>query len=122
MTPTTILIDTPAKRDRAVKWLAQIPVDEALELTLRPYKPTRSLQQNARLHKLFGIVADATGNSIEAVKIGYKAKFLVGEPTEFRGQKLMVYPRTSKMNTKELAQFMDQVESDAIAEFGVWLE
>ena len=85
------------------------------------YVARRTLQQNARLHMLFQKVALATGSDIESVKLGYKAMFLAGKQTDFHGRRITVYPKTSKMSKKELASFMEQVESHAIQEWGVFL-
>lgn len=116
------IIDSALKLERVVNLLRRLPIDGHMwDVSVKLWKPRRTLEQNARLHLLFQHVANSTGGDIESVKLGYKAMFLAGKETAFGGRKIMVYPKTSKMNRKDLADFMTACESHAISEFGVFL-
>ncbi len=122
MTPQTILIDTPAKRDRAVKWLAAIPVDEVMELTLRPYKPTRSEQQNRRYWLIITKIAEHTGHDADELHQALKAKFLGMATVELDGHVVEVPRSSAKLKVKEFAEYSERVESWMIETLGIWIE
>ena len=89
MTSQTIILDSEERRARAIKVLSLVSIEKPLEVLVRPYIPKRSDSQNRRLHKLFGLVADAIGDDLESVKLAYKAKFLKGDEKEIYGLKVM---------------------------------
>lgn len=122
MTPQSILIDSPAKRDRAAKWLAQIPVEEILELTLRPYRPTRGEQQNKRYWAIVQKVAEHTGHDKDELHEMFKARFLGMTRTEVAGEIVPHQRSSAKLNVKEFAEYMEQCEAWMIATLGIWLE
>lgn len=122
MTPQTILIDTPQKRDRAVKWLAQIPVDEVMELTLRPYAPTRGEQQNKRYFAIIQKIAEHTGHDKDELHEMFKARFLGVTQTEIAGETIKHQRSSAKLKVKEFAEYMEQVEAWMIQTLGIWLE
>lgn len=122
MTPATIIIDTPAKRDRAVKWLERIPVDEVMELSLRPYKPTRSQQQNARYWLILEKVSDATGHDKEELHEFFKQKFLGMQETEIAGQAVLHQRSSARLKVKDFLEYSEKVEQFAIDQLGVWIE
>ena len=120
---TLILDDRPNRKEHILRVIGKLPTKDGQvwDIRIGPYIARRSLEQNARLHLIFSKVALATGSDIESVKLGYKAMFLAGRETKFGDRKIIIYPRTSKMNKKELRDFMDQCEENAISEFGVIL-
>src|SRR2546428_5580045 len=60
------LLDTPAHRDNAVRYIGRLPVEEGVvELIVRPYVARRSLAQNARLWLLHSRAAELTGYSAQ---------------------------------------------------------
>ena len=125
MDPVTLILDDrPNRREHIIRVISKLPTKdgEVWDIRVAPYVKRRSLEQNAPLHLNFQKVALATGADIESVKEGYKQTFLAGKETDFHGRKVVVYPQTSKMNTKDMRDFMDQVEADAIESFGVILE
>lgn len=122
MTPATIIIDTPAKRDRAVKWLARVPVDEVMELSLRPYKPTRSQAQNARYFLIIEKIAEATGNDKLDVHEACKQMFLGTQETELAGQTVSHGRSSARLKVKEFAEYVERVEAWAVETLGVWIE
>ena len=120
--PATFIVDSEQKRQACVRTILRLPLGEKVwDITVKQWRPRRSLSQNARLHKIFQLVAQETGGDIESVKLGYKQMFLAGKESIFQGRKQIIYPRTSQMNRKELADFMDAVESHAITEWGLVL-
>jgi hypothetical protein len=122
MTPITIIIDGPLKRERAVQWLSRIPVDEVMELTLKAYKPTRSQQQSRRYWLLVDKVAEHTGYDPADLHEIFKAKFLGAEEKELNGEKITTVKSSAKLRVNEFREYSDRVERWAVETLGVWLE
>jgi predicted secreted protein len=122
MTPVTILVDSPAKRDKVVAWLAKVPVDEVLELSLRPYKPTRSQEQNKRYWLLVDKIAEHTGHDAQELHEMLKVKFLGVEERTLAGEHISAVRPSSKLKVSEFRDYSDRVEAWAVETLGVWLE
>ena len=122
MTPQTIIIDTPVKRDRAVKWLSSIPIDEVLELTLKPYTPTRSEVQNRRYWLILTKIAEHTGHDKDELHEMLKARFLGTQTSDLAGEPITHQRSSAKLKVKEFAEYMEQVESWMVTTLGIWLE
>lgn len=122
MTPTTIIIDSEAKRDRAAKWLSRIPCDEVMELALRPYKPTRSDRQNRRYWKLLELVAQHTGQDKDEIHEAFKAKFLGNQETTIGGETITHQRSSARLMVKDFAEYMERCEQWIVETLGVWLE
>tara|TARA_R100000322_G_C5437336_1_gene190046 strand:+ start:658 stop:978 length:321 start_codon:yes stop_codon:yes gene_type:complete len=94
-----------------------IEIPPLQEVVIRPYRQKRSLQQNALLHKWFDEIAKTTGEyTADDIKTLMKAKFsprklVCGE---------MIPTATSKLNSAQMAEFMEQVAAFA-ATYGVAL-
>ena len=122
MTPQIIILDSPAKRDRAVKWLAQIPLDEILELTIKPYKLTRSQEQNARYWLIVAKIAEFTGHDRYEIHEFLKARFLGITETEIAGETVKHQRSSAKLKVGDFAEYMEKCESFAITTLGIFLE
>lgn len=122
MTPTTIIIDGPPKRDRAAAWLAKIPCDEVLELSLKPYKQTRSQQQNARYWLLLTKISSHTGHDKDELHEMMKARFLGPFEREIAGETITAIRSSARLKVGEFRDYMERIESWAIEHLGVWLE
>jgi len=101
-------------------WQAMKAKDEVLEVVLRPYKSSRNLEQNKRLHAMLQDIADTVWHdarqySMEVWKEFFKQKFL--GCVELPNGKLMANP-THKLNIKECAEFMQKIEAYAVSELG----
>ena len=118
----TIIIDSPAKRDRVVAWLGKVPIDEVHELSLRPYKQTRSQQQNARYWLLLTKIAEHTGHDKDELHEMFKAKFLGAGERELAGETVTFIKSSAKLKVKEFVEYSEKVEHWAIEHLGVWLE
>jgi len=106
-------------RDNCINAIYGLDVDAMppQEIVIRPYRQKRSLQQNALLHKWFDEIAKTTGEySADDIKTLMKAKF---SPTKLVCGE-MIPTATSKLNSAQMAEFMDQVSGFA-ATYGVAL-
>ena len=120
--PALFMLTTPESQSRCARRILALPLEGVTwEVSIKEWEPKRSLEQNARLHLIFHRVAQATGNDLESVKLGYKSMFLPGKEAMFHGRKIVVYPKTSKMSKAALNSFMEQCEVHAISEYGIVL-
>lgn len=117
-----LVLDDERSRAQALRILADLPLERAWQMLVKPWRAKRTLPQNARLHLLFRLLSNATGNDVGAVKLHYKEKFLTPTFITFKQQSVAVYPRTSKMDKKELNEFMEKCEADLATEWGLWLD
>ena len=116
---TNYILRTEEAKNNCMLKLVTSSVEEIppIEVVFRPYRPKRSLQQNALLHKWFDEIAKVTGEySADDIKTLMKAKFsprklVCGE---------MIPTATSKLKSPQMAEFMDQVAAFA-ATYGVAL-
>lgn len=101
-------------------WQAMKAKDEVLEVVLRPYKSSRNLEQNKRLHAMLQDIADQVWingrqYSMEVWKESFKRDYL--PVIELPNGMLMASP-THKLNIKECAEFMQKIEAYAVSELG----
>ncbi len=122
MTPQTFLIDSPEKRDLAVQWLSRIPIEDVIEVSVRPYKPTRSQLQNRRYWLILQKIKEVTGHETDELHEIFKSKFLGVQTSEIAGREVTHQRSSARLKTSEFAEYMERVESWAIEHLGVWLE
>ncbi len=116
---TNYILRTEEAKNNCFLELVRSSVGEMppIEVVFRTYRQKRSVQQNALLHKWFDEIAKVTGEyTPDDIKTLMKAKF---SPTKLVCGE-MIPTATSKLNSAEMAQFMDQVSGFA-ATYGVAL-
>jgi hypothetical protein len=101
--------------------ILKLPLEREWDITIKRYVKPRTLKQNSRLHLIFSLVADETGQTIDDVKLGYKALFLKPKVVNMGNRPVVVYPSTTKMNREEINLFMTRCEQHAIEWFGIVL-
>jgi len=102
-------------------WQAMKSKDEVLEVVLRPYKSSRNLEQNKRLHAMLQEIANqawVNGRQypMEIWKEHFKQQFL--SVVELPNGRLMAEP-TRKLSIKQCAEFMQKIEAYAVSDLGV---
>jgi len=90
-------------------------------ITIAPYRETRSLEQNDRLHTLIAHIASETGNDPRYLKEVLKGMFGPTVSMEVGGE-VHVAPKPSRNYTvEEMAEVMDRIEAWAATELGIVL-
>lgn len=115
------------KEQGVIKWLGQ-PVELMFglvtngEYTLEIKKKVkkRTVDQNALMWMWFTCIEDETGTLKQDVHDYYCKKFL-RRVVSFNGKDEVVVRTTSKLNTAEMTTFLNKVQADAAAEFGIRL-
>nr|DAR66794.1 MAG TPA: protein NinB [Caudoviricetes sp.] len=103
-------------------WLKESP---DLEISIRPYKSKRSTEQNRRLWKIYGELADkawVNGRRYSAetwheyckgMFLGYELKAMPD------GSELKTPISTTTLNTAEMTDYQNRLQSWAAGEFGI---
>lgn len=118
-----ILDDGAGKRQRIVRVIEKLPTKDGQiwDVTIKPWRPRRSLDANRRLWALHKLAAESTGHSIEEMHEFCKAKFLPRAVVNVGDEKREVLGSSARLNKKAFAEFMEQTESFYIQELGVFL-
>ena len=124
-----VILTSHAQTDKAIAILNDLRKESFIyECIIKEYKSTRSIEQNARLWALHQKASDATGHSagemheiclfnfFGAKSIGINKSIGVGYQTWDVPNR-----RSSKLNTKEFAEFMEKVEAFYATELDVTL-
>lgn len=125
----TIVIDSEDRRQYALKVISLIAIDPPKVVIVEDYKTQRSNAQNARLWKLYSLVAEVTGYSAEEIHEFSLCRYFGFAEREVKdplsGQttiKRVPLKRSSARNKKEFADFMTSSEAWFIQDFNVWLD
>ncbi len=86
--------------DRACTKIGQ-HFDKPHLIEIKPYKPPRSLPQNAKLHSMIRDLAEHTGYSEAEMKDVIKAEFMPVKAVEI-GQRILDIPLSTTELTREL--------------------
>ena len=117
-----LIIQNEGVLKRAASILQSLEGDftELHEVIIRPYKSKRSDEQNRRLHKIIGMCAAESGETIDGMKKAFNRELL--EPIAFKAKtNEPIYQSTADMNVSELCDFMSKVEMLAAQWFSVTL-
>lgn len=89
-------------------------------VTIKEAKESRSDNQN---RYYFGVVlkliSDETGNDVEDIHEYFKVKFLGLEKKEILGYEINVLMTTTKLNTKEFEEYLENIRRFASKELGI---
>lgn len=125
MEPRKFILRSEFVRTHLIEFLKRLPIERLVEVTIKPFAEKRSVRANARLWLLHNTAAKNVGCSPEDMHEDMLCMF-TGVKAEVRlpsgSLKRIPNERSSDMNTKRFAQFMEQVEAFYISELGVWLD
>jgi len=123
MIEQSMILDSEGKRQRALRVIETITLEQPLELTLRPWISRRTNEQNARLWLLHSKAAQTTGYAAEEMHEIALCRHFGYTEIEIGGIRRMVpMKRSSQRDKKEFGEFMESTEAWYISELGVWLE
>ena len=102
--------------------IESLPLDQDWQVDIRPAKRDRSPPQNRYLHALLGEIARATGMTAEDAKDALVLKFCgVESEVSVGGVTMVRRASTAKMDTKQCAEFCDQLRAWAAQFLGLML-
>ena len=116
-----IILRSDIQINHAIHTLKELKInpEELFELTIKPYKKNRSLEQNALYWKWMMICADELGYTKEGMHQTFMRELLAPIIIDTPSGDVMEYS-TRKLNVKEMATYMEQVSFTA-SEYGVKL-
>ena len=107
--------------DSAREYVKTLPEDSAIELSIKPYKLTRSDRQH---RYYFGVVittiSNDTGYTKEEVHQIMKQKFL-WQVTEFNGKFYETSKSTTNLTTSEMELYLRNIREFANIELGIFV-
>jgi len=116
-------ISTPAQADKLRAFIGKQLEAHDVRVEVERWHDKRSTSANARLWLLHTKAAEVTGHSAEEMHEFALARYFGSEEVKI-GNVILTRPlkRSSALNTKEFAQFMEATEAWYISEFGVWID
>ena len=105
------------QKEYLANWIQTLE-GERVVLQVKKWRPQRTLPQNAYLHAVvFKTLADYTGYTLEEIKDAMKEKFA----SKRDDMGLLIIEQTSKMNTKRMADFIEDICRFAAAELNIYI-
>lgn len=121
-----IIINEQVRR-RGIEIFQTIPLLPVHEVVFKVHKTNRNNSQNALHWKRLDIIrlhiADSTGQiySAEDLHEFFKSKFIPAHVVEVGGFSEKITRTTTKLNTKEFSEFMDQIDRYCIERLNLYL-
>ena len=106
--------------DKSFDYLCSLLSNGVYVLSIKRKTEPRTVSQNALMWMWFKCMEDCTGTEKQDWHDYYCCKFLLKE-TDIGGKRFTVIGGTSKLNTVQTSNFMDKVQADAAAEWGITL-
>jgi hypothetical protein len=104
-----ILRSFPIRNECARQILAIDVEDGILEVTVKPYKKNRSLEQNDMFHAWCGSIAEKTGHTKEEIKeIVVEYVFGTEEYLNLQGEQRSRVRQTSGMSVGEMSELIER--------------
>ncbi len=105
--------------ERASQAILALPHDPPMEVIVRPWKNTRSRDQNDLYWAILTKISGEIGHSVDELHEIMKMQFLGYDRIQYKDM-LIERPRsTTKLTKKEFSDFVEQVMVWAASEFGV---
>ncbi len=109
-------------RDSLVAKLMSLDPNTVWMVSAKPRKDKRTIEQNRRLWDLYTAIGDHIGETKDRVHELMGWKFLRYQDV-VAGQQVELIKSTTKLNTKEMAEYQEAIERWAAMELGfVWDE
>ena len=92
-----------------IQKLKELDYNTLWTVTVRPFKHTRSLDQNERYWKLVTAIGDYMGYEKDEMHEWMAYKFL-SEHKEVKGEKIVKIKSTASLNTKDMTDYQKDIE------------
>ena len=119
--PDTIIIRDEKLRAAALQKLLALDLSKPWDMTVKPHKSSRSLDQNALYWSWLGVIAGDTGYTADDIHEVCKQKFLPPHFVDIGGEVTETRRTTTKLKVDEMSAYMGQVEAWAVSELGIIL-
>jgi hypothetical protein len=117
----TFIVRDERVRANLMAAVAELRTAEPMEVTVKPYRKSRSLEQNNLLWQIYTIVAAETGHSPEDIHDWCRQQFLPAKFVEIDGQAHEVRRSTASLKVDEMTEYLNRVMAWATVDLGVAL-
>ena len=114
-----IYIREERQRNHALDTIKALDIATVYEVTIKPYKRNRSLEQNSLMWKWYSIIADDLGYTTEEIHEEFMRKLLTPTIVKTPSGMVEVYS-TKKLKVKEMTAYLEGIERTA-TEMGIAL-
>ena len=114
-----IYIREERHRNHALDTIKALNIDTVYEVTIKPYKRNRSLEQNSLMWKWYSIIADDLGYTTEEIHEEFMRKLLIPITMQTPSGLVEVYS-TKRLKVKEMTAYLEGIERTA-TEMGIAL-
>ncbi len=118
---TEIILRGPDQLAFALRFLQGLTLAKPWRVTIAPYVNNRSRDQNALYWKWLGTIAKETGNDTDELHSLFKRKYLPPIFVDVCGEVVETRRSTTRLNTKDMSDYMTQVEAFAATTLGIIL-
>lgn len=116
-----MIIHNEADKDKAQRHIKALCMDKPWQMELKPYKKNRSLSQNKLYFMWMKVIGDEIGYTSEEMHAIMADKFLTTEFVEYAGNKIKRDKSTSRLNTKEFTEYLENIDRWSAGEMGIVL-
>ena len=114
--------DTQLKLAKVASIIQKLPLSGQMwDVSIKPWKPRRSVDANRRLWSLHKLASEATGHSVDEMHEWAKMQFLPRHKVKVGEREVEVPVSSARLNKKDFGAFMEAVESFYISELGVFM-
>ena len=107
-----IYIREERHRNHALDTIKALDIATVYEVTIKPYKRNRSLEQNSLMWKWYSIIADDLGYTTEEIHEEFMRKLLIPITMQTPSGLVEVYS-TKKLKVKEMTAYLEGIERTA---------
>lgn len=109
-------------RQNAQRFIQALNLDSKVwQVEIKPYRKNRSKAQNRLYWKWLTLIGSELGYQRDEMHAIMADMFLEPITVQAMGKTICVAPSTTKLNTKEFTQYLEQIEIFASSEFGITL-
>lgn len=108
-----------AVRERALNYIASLPLEPLLEIEVIPYEETRNSRQNKLYWAILNEIAELTGKPSEAWHWFFKKRFIGFDEIEICGEIQIVPHSTTRLKKKKFAEYVTRIEVYVTSDLGI---
>lgn len=108
-------------RGKALAQIMGLDLSKPWEVTIKPYRRSRSVEQNRYYWKMLQVAADEIGCEAEDLHDVARHKFLPPVFADIKGEVHEVRRSTTKLNVKEMAEYTEKVTAWLQVDLGIVL-
>lgn len=122
MSSKLFVLNNDRTRRMALAEVAAVGLDDGMCVELKKYRSKRSAAQNALYWGVWlPYISSVTGYTVDELHDKFRIKFLGTRIVQVRGDVYHVPKSTTKLNTKEFSEYLNEIDRMMSTEVGVTL-